>query len=341
MKAAVIGLGHGSNHIAAYKKLPDVEVAIVCDISRERLNEIMMQFGISEGTTEISDIVCRDDISIVSVCTPDHLHYEHAKPLLQSGKHLLIEKPMTTNLEHALELVEIAERNNCIVMVGNVLRFVPSFNAAKKFVSQGRLGNLHYAEGTYLHDVADICRVLQETPWRVGKLDGVAQEIFFGGGVHPVDLLRWIVGDVEEVFAYANTTGNLPEFPLPDQVVALMKFLNGAIGKVWVNIGIKGGWGVSLTLCGSKGTIKVENELWDAYLDEGLPGRPTSKAGYVKMPFVTSEKPIDEEIAYFVECVRRCEKPIIDVRDGAMTVAVLDAAVKSYRTGLPQRLSKF
>jgi predicted dehydrogenase len=65
------------------------------------------------------------------------------------------------------------------------LRFIPSFNAAKKFVSQDRLGNLHYAEGTYLHDVKDIHRVVQETPWRVGKLNGVAQEIFFGGGVHP------------------------------------------------------------------------------------------------------------------------------------------------------------
>jgi predicted dehydrogenase len=105
--------------------------------------------------------------------------------MLQSGKHLLIEKPMMTNLEHAIELVEIAEKNNYIVMVRNVLRFIPSFNAAKKFVSQGRLGNLHYAEGTHLHDVEDMHRVVQETPWRVGKLDGIAQEIFFGGGVHP------------------------------------------------------------------------------------------------------------------------------------------------------------
>jgi predicted dehydrogenase len=105
--------------------------------------------------------------------------------MLQSGKHLLIEKPMTTNLEHAIELVEIAEKNNCIVMVRNVLRFIPSFNAAKKFVSQGRLGNLHYAERTYFHDVEDMHRVVQETPWRVGKLNSVAQEIFFGGGVHP------------------------------------------------------------------------------------------------------------------------------------------------------------
>jgi len=92
---------------------------------------------------------------------------------------------MMTNLEHAIELVEIAEKNNYIVMVRNVLRFIPSFNAAKKFVSQGRLGNLHYAEGTHLHDVEDMHLVVQETPWRVGKLNSVAQEIFFGGGVHP------------------------------------------------------------------------------------------------------------------------------------------------------------
>ena len=66
-------------------------------------------------------------------------------------------------------------QNNCIVMVRNVLRFTPSFNAAKKFVSRGRLGNLHYAERTYFHDVEDMHRVVQETPWRVGKLNGVAK----------------------------------------------------------------------------------------------------------------------------------------------------------------------
>jgi predicted dehydrogenase len=339
MKVAVIGLGHGRNHIASYKKLPDVEVAIVCDISSERLKDVMQEFGIPEGTTEIGDIVRREDISLVSVCTPDHLHYGHAKPLLQAGKHLLIEKPMTTSLEHALELVEIAERNGCIVMVGNVMRFVPSFNAAKQFVSEGRLGTLHYADGTYLHDVSSMRHVLKATPWRVGKLDGVAQEIFFGGGVHPVDLLRWIAGEVDEVFAYANRTGNLPEFPLPDQVVALMKFRSGAIGKVWVNVGIQGGWGITLTLCGSRGTIKVESDFWDIYIDEGLPGRPIGKAGYVRMPFQATGKPIDEEIAHFVDCVRSGERPLIDAIDGAKTVAVLEAVVKSYQSGSPHRVS--
>jgi predicted dehydrogenase len=135
--------------------------------------------------------------------------------------------------------------------------------------------------------------------------------------------------------------GNLPEFSLPDQVVSLMRFENEAIGKVWVNIGIKGGLGVSLTLCGSKGTIKVKEENWDAYIDEGLPGRPIGKAGYVKVPFLTSVKLIDEEIGHFVDCVREGIRPIVDVRDGAKTVAVLETAVKSYRTGLPQQVSKF
>jgi predicted dehydrogenase len=119
-----------------------------------------------------------------------------------------------------------------------------------------------------------------------------------------------------------------------------MRFENEAIGKVWVNIGIKGGLSVSLTLFGSKGTIKVENGNWDAYIDEGVPERPTGKAGYVKVQFLTSEKPIEDEIGHFVDCVRKGKRPIVDARDGVKSVDVLDAAVKSYRTSLPQQVSK-
>ncbi len=337
-KSAVIGLGHGRAHIAAYQQLPDVQVVLLCDTNQDLLARTMRQFNVPEGTSEAAAVASRYDVRIVSVCTPDHLHYDHAKLMLQTGKHVLIEKPMTTKLEHALELAELADKNGCVVMVGNVLRFVPSFAAAHQFVTQGRLGILHYAEGTYLHDVADIRRLLQATPWRKGQGDGVAQEMLLGGGVHPADLLRWMAGEPEEVFAYANRTGNLPDYPLPDQVVALVKFRSGAIGKVWVNIGIQGGWGTALTLCGSKGTLKAESEGWELSLDEGLPGRPVGKAGYMRLPFQTIGKPMDAEIAHFVDCVREGKKPLVDAWDGAKTVALLEAGVRSYQTGQPQRV---
>lgn len=339
-KAAVIGLGQGRAHLAAYQQLPDVQVVLLCDTNEDRLAETMRRFDVPEGTTDLREVARRDDIALVSICTPDHLHYDHAKLMLQAGKHVLIEKPMTTRLEHALELAQLADKNGCVVMVGNVLRFVPSFAAAHQFVRQGRLGALHYAEGTYLHDVSDIRRLLQATPWRTGKEGGVAQEILFGGGVHPADLLRWIAGEAKEVFAYANRTGNLPDYPLPDQVVTLIKFHSGAIGKVWVNIGIQGGWGTTLTLCGLQGTLKAESEGWELFLHEGLPGRPIGKAGYIRVPFQTAGKPMDAEIAHFVACVREGKKPLVDAWDGAKTIALLEAGVRSYQTGQPQEVSE-
>jgi UDP-N-acetylglucosamine 3-dehydrogenase len=332
-KVAVVGLGHGRNHIAAYQRLADVQVVLLCDTDKERLADAMQQFGVPEGTTDIMEVAHRDDVQIVSICTPDHLHYAHAKPMLQAGKHVLIEKPMATKLDEALELAELAEQNGCVVMVGNVLRFVPSFREAHAFVRDGKLGRLHYAEGTYLHDVADIRRLLKATPWRAGKGDGVAQEIMFGGGVHPADLLRWMAGEPDEVFAYAVRTGNLPEYPLPDQVVALLKFGEHAIGKIWVSIAIQGGWGTALTLCGASGTLKAKSDGWELYLSD-------EPSGYRHVPFPTTGKPMDAEIAHFVECVRDGKKPLVDAWDGAQTVALLDAAVRSYQTGQPQPVRK-
>ncbi len=329
---AVVGLGQGFHHARAYQRLEGVRVLQLCDINRDRLHWAMRELNVPNGTTDINDVIRNDAVRLVSICTPNHLHYEHALPFLKAGKHLLIEKPMTTSLAHAQELVDLAARKGCLISVGMVLRFVPSFRAAVQWVQEGRLGRVFYIEGRYLHDVTSMRSLFPSHRW------WVRTEMLFAGGVHPLDLMLWALGDIEEVYALSNKTGNLPEMETPDQVVLIGRFRQGAIAKVWTNVGIVGGTGSSLTVAGTQGTVHAESSGWDLYWSGGNLNLPEGKAGYVRIPFRTDVPPLEALTANVCSAVRGETELLLTGRDGLKAVAVLEAGVLSYRTNSPQKV---
>ncbi|MCS7222959.1 MAG: Gfo/Idh/MocA family oxidoreductase [Armatimonadetes bacterium] len=332
LKVAVIGLGQGWHHAKAYQKVEGIVLVRLCDVNTDRLYRAMREFSVPDGTTDLSEIVQDPTIDLVSICTPNHLHYEHALPLLQSGKHVLIEKPMTTRLDQALELVDLAYKKGCLISVGMVLRFVPSFYRLVAWLRQERLGRIFYIEGRYLHDVKDIRLLLPSHQW------WREAEMLFAGGVHPLDLMMWAMGDINEVYALANHTGNLPELRVPDQIVMLAKFRHGAIGKVWTNVGINGGTGNTLTVAGQKGTVHADPSGWEVYLSDDIFQPPYGKAGYWRIPFQTDGSPLDALIQDVCWAIREGRQPLITGTDGARCVAVLEAGVRSYQTGEPQKV---
>ncbi|MBM4436832.1 MAG: Gfo/Idh/MocA family oxidoreductase [Actinobacteria bacterium] len=197
-RAAVIGLGMGASHVRAYQALPHIEVAAVCDMDEGRLSAVAHDLRVPRTTTEWQAI-CDLDVDLVSVCTPDHRHFEMAKRALAHGKHVVCEKPMTTSYEDAVELVQTVRATGRQLAVGNVNRYVPCLRALKAMLDQGRLGDLFMVEGTYVHDMR---RVYRQPPWRTDPLH--PQNAWYGGAVHPVDLVRWLAGDVAEIMLYHN-----------------------------------------------------------------------------------------------------------------------------------------
>jgi len=124
----IIGLGHnGEAHLRAYQSNPFTEVVAVCDLSEEKVQRLKEKYGIKYGYTNYR-ILERDDIEIISVNTPDHLHAEPFIKSLEAGKHTFVEKPMADDISDLKRMVETADKNPHLkTLVGHILRFNPLF----------------------------------------------------------------------------------------------------------------------------------------------------------------------------------------------------------------------
>jgi predicted dehydrogenase len=334
LRAAIIGLGMGRSHARAYREIAGVEVVAACDVDAGRLHAFASELAIEVVSADYREIVTRDDVDLVSVCSPDHLHFEHCRLALEHGKHVLCEKPMVTTLDDARELVRLVGRTGRKLAVGNVSRFVPQFRLIKQFVEEGRIGELFFVESDYVHDMR---RVYRKTPWRIDAVH--PQNAWLGGGVHPMDLVRWVAGDVAEITLYQNKCASAPEFPLPDNYISILKFANGCLGKVWETSGIRR-WPehvVNFNAYGSEGTVQTNTLEMQAkaWLNLGIAGQSDA----LTIPFVaTIGHPVRDELQHFVDCIREDRTPLVDVVEGAKTVATLVAGLRSAESGRPEKV---
>ena len=208
------------------KDVPDLnyELRGICAKRAEVLEPYAQQIGIGFWTTDYRELVSRDDIDVIAVYSPDHLHAEHCLAAVEAGKHVLCTKPMVTNLDDAKQLVDLVKSKGIKFLVGQSMRFDLQFLTMRRFYDDGDLGEIMAAEAYYVHDMRPIYEL---TPWRLS----VPQDLMFGGVVHPVDILRCFLGDVEEVHAYGTKGKLTPEFALPNNFFLNLKFSGGQIGR--------------------------------------------------------------------------------------------------------------
>ena len=199
LRAAVIGLGIGRRHIQAYRALPGVEVTAVVDVESNALLSAQREFGIAQGFTDYRQALDRADIDLVSICTPDRLHAEQALAALDAGKHVLCEKPLATRSEGAAAIVRKVRETGRKLMVCHNYRFIPQFARLRQLAQAGEVGGLFYAESSYVQDLY-FMETLGPNYWRLKD----PQDFYLGGAVHNVDLLRWVMGEIVEVHAYAT-----------------------------------------------------------------------------------------------------------------------------------------
>ncbi len=330
LRAAVIGLGVGAQHVQAYRAIPDVELSLLCDVDETRLKAVADKYEVAGRTTRWQDVAADESVDMVSVCTPDHLHFTQAAALVQADKHVFCEKPMTTSLDEARTLIELVYEHGVILAVGNVCRFMPQFALAADYARQGKLGDLFFVEADYIHDMRE---VFARTPWRIDPER--PQNAIFGGGVHPIDLLRWAAGEAVEVYACGNHK-TVPEYRSMDNILIAIKFASGCIGKVWITFGVQQRPHnlIPFNLYGSQGTIHTNSQQAEVklYIEGMAPGQ----SGWATIPLTPREsKPIQAELEQFVDCIRHDRRPLVDVVQGARTVALMAAAQASLESGQP------
>ena len=249
----VIGLGFGGTHLKAAMDY-GAEIAAVCDKNPVALAALdKWSIPAERRFTDWHDLLTIDSLNVVIIASPDQLHREMAVAFLEAGKNVLCEKPLALTREDMDAIIDATKKSTAKCMVGQICRFTPAFAKAKELITEGVIGDLFYVESEYAHDYEHMFRA-NPNYWRSDPLrHGVV-----GGGCHAVDLLRWIAGDPYEVFAY-GVHKMLPMVPYDDSTIALLKFPNDVVGKVFVSTGCKRDYTMRSLFYGTKGTIICDN----------------------------------------------------------------------------------
>ena len=279
------------------------------------------QHGISHVTADYRELVARPDIDMVGIYSPDHLHMEHIEAAAAAGKHIICTKPMVVSLEQARRVVQLVRANGVKFLVGQTSRFVPRFMAAHKLYEEGDLGRPLFAEAHYVHDMRP---VMDRTAWRHES----PQDWLYGGACHPIDLLSWFFGDVEEVFVYASCSHMDDRYPADkhDNFLINLRFRSGVIARIFAVYGLvepplpmQG-----LGIYGDKGSFVNDRVVLDKI--EGQPVMPLEfrhEAGH--------GGEVLRYMRHFEECLRTGTRPLIDEVTGAKVIATASACWDSIR----------
>jgi len=328
--AAVIGLRMGDYHLVGYQKNPHVEIVAVCDTDPVILGEKKKQYNAPVAVTDYRELLENRDIQVVSIVSPDFVHAEQAIAFMEAGKDILCDKPMTPSVDEAKDIIAAVKKTGRRFMVGQVCRYSPAFAFAKKLISKGDIGELFFAESEYAHDYSGVPGVGN---WRKDP----RREPFLGGGCHAVDLVRWIAGEAQEVFAYSNHKC-LTDWPINDCTVAVYKFEKNVVGKVFVSIGCIRPYTMRSVFYGVDGTIVCDNRT--PYIQMCKKGYFGKKPTFMTIPIEVADHNVSDEITDFIDCIMNNKPVPMDEKEGAKTVIAALSAARSAKEGKPVTIEK-
>jgi predicted dehydrogenase len=256
LKAGVIGLGVGEQHIAGFERDKRCEVISLCDTSEEQLSKVAARHPGKKLFSQAFELIDDPLVDIVSVASYDDVHYEQIVYALNKGKHVFVEKPIcqTTKQLNAIQAL-LAENPSLTFSSNLILRLCPRFQQLRKMIQDGEIGIPYCVEGSYnygrLHKIID--------GWR-GKLDFYS--ITQGGGIHLIDLLSWLIGSrVVEVSAFGTNLASADaNLNFDDTVIAILKFENNAVGRVTSNFPCTYPHFHELSVFGTKATFQNGRE---------------------------------------------------------------------------------
>ena len=297
LRVGVVGVGHiGTNHARLYSEITSADFTRVYDIDSTRANSVAKKFGanVAKSLDEFSELV-----DAASVATPTGSHYEIARGLLEKGKHLLVEKPITENPQQATELAELAARNRLILQVGHVERFNPVLSALEARLTHPRFIEAHRLS-SYPNRSTDI---------------GVVLDLMIHDLEIILHLVRSPVKNIDAVGVPVLSKGE-------DIANARIRFENGCVANV------------TSSRISPERMRKIRVFQEDAYLSldyERQSGeiyrRESGKITRDKVP-IEREEPLKQQLVSFIECAGSGREPRVS---GFQATAALELAVEITR----------
>lgn len=339
LKVGVIGCGAIAQrrHLIEYEANPSVEIVAVCDIREDRVNEMAARFG-AEGFTDYKELLKNNDIDAISVCLPNYLHAPVSIDSLNSGKHVLCEKPMATSREEAENMIKAAHENGKLLMIGHNQRFVASHQKAKQLLESGELGNVYSFKTTFGHPGPESWSIDGRDSWFFDK-----ERAFIGAlgdlGVHKADLLRYLLGDVAEVGAFVETSAKVGT-DVDDNAVCILKMESGVIGNLTASWSYVAGGDNSTIIYCENAVLRLEEDPTYSLIVQYKTGEVVN---YQLEKIQTNEsggQTTTHVIDHFVESILNNRQPLITGEEGSKSLQVILAALESNETRQIVKVSK-
>ncbi|MEM3010661.1 MAG: Gfo/Idh/MocA family oxidoreductase [Candidatus Bathyarchaeia archaeon] len=302
LRVAVVGIGFwGRNHVRVFRELPQTELVGICDINAERVSALAKELEI-EGYTDSNQLLKRNDLDAVTICTWTTTHAEEATKALNAGKHVLIEKPIASTVPEAKKIVELAKREQLHLMVGFIERFNPGVQRVKEAINEGKIGTL----------VSATARRVSQWPERIGDI-GVVKDT----AIHDIDVMRYLFGE-DPVAVYAKV-GNLRHKRFEDYAQIMLSFKQNRTAFIETN------WLTpyktrNLIVTGSEAIISLD------YLTQKV---TIETAGQTLTPRYEWQEPLKLELQHFADSILNNKEPQVTGEDGLKALIIAEAALKS------------
>jgi predicted dehydrogenase len=350
MRFAIIGAGViGRTHAASISKLgPHATLAVVADELPERARQLAAEYG-AEHATSIGEVLARDDIDAVAICTPSGRHADLAVAALDAGKHVVVEKPIDVTVDAARRVGDAERRSARTATVISQHRFDRSSQLVHRAVREGRFGRL-------TSGVASIAwwrtqEYYDSGEWRgTWALDGGGA--LMNQGIHTIDLLVWMLGNPVEVYAHTACLAH-QRIEVEDTAVATIRFENGALGVVHGTTAAYPGLTARLQVHGDRGSAIIDADRLSYFHsatdatqshDYGAADAANHAAELLAEPEPVGTASADpgalsnahgDQYRDFLDAIAQGRRPLVTVEQATRTLAVVQAIYESAATAQP------
>lgn len=326
--AAIIGAGWVSGeYVKAFRDHPQTNLIGMYNRTPGKATALMESHGVDALEYESMDDLFNDDrVQIIASCTTPDVRPEHIVRAAETGRHVVIEKPVALTREGVEQIRKAVTTAGVKSVTSYVLRWNPQLETIRALVDDGVVGDLIYAEADYWHPVK------KDYPcydWIVGK--EIGGSAFIAAGVHAVDSIRWLGGEVVEVSAFSAGPKKNLDYTYDPVVVASLKFENGAVGKLSTVLDAETPYIFNTRFFGTEGTIQNNR----VYSSKRYPG----SINYWEFPTVEPDSgdvthhPFVPEIAHFIECIDNDVESHASIHDAYKSMAVCFAIDQSAAQG--------
>lgn len=325
VRVGIIGLGYwGPNLVRNFNASPESEVIICCDSQADRCRKLAIQYPNFTYSQHVSEVLTHPNVNVVVIATPVQTHYTLVKQALLAGKHVLVTKPITDDLNQARELVELANKRQLVLQVDHTFIYHPAVEKLKDILARGELGELYYFDSVRINlglFQSDISVIWDLAPHDISIMDYLIER--------PVQWVQAIgvshAGHKSESMAYIT-----------------VQFAGNVLGHCHVN------WlapmKTRLVMLGGSRRLAVYDDnlvtekvkIYDKGITrssiEGLYDALVQyRNGDMYAPAIDNSEALGREIKHFNHCVQHGATPITDGKAGLRVISILAAAQESSR----------